>query len=56
MTKLKQQSLRKRDNELASANRQLEILNGGIFENGELPTFAKKIRQTNQFPLRPKKL
>ena len=56
MAKLKQQSLRKRENQLASANRQLEILNGGIFENGELPTFAKKIKQTNQFPLRPKKL
>ena len=56
MAKLKQQSLRKRENQLASSNRQLEILNGGIFKNGELPTFAKKIRQTNQFPLRPKKL
>ena len=56
MAKLKQQSLRKRENQLASANRQLEILNSGIFADGELPTFAKKIKQTNQFPLRPKKL
>ena len=56
MAKLKQQSLHKRENQLANSNRQLEILNGGIFENGELPTFAKKITQTNQFPLRPKKL
>ncbi len=56
MSKLKQQSLHKRENQLANPNRQLEILNGGIFENGELPTFAKKITQTNQFPLRPKKL
>ena len=56
MTKLKQQSLHKRENQLANPNRQLEILNGGIFENGELPTFAKIITQTNQFPLRPKKL
>ena len=56
MAKLKQQSLHKRENQLANPNRQLEILNGGIFENGELPTFAKKITQTNQFPLRPKKL
>ncbi len=56
MAKLKQQSLQKRENELANANRQLEILSNGIFQNGELPTFAKKIKETNQFPLRPKKL
>lgn len=56
MRKNKQQSLRKRKNQLANTNRQLEILNSGIFADGELPTFAKKISQTNQFPLRPKKL
>lgn len=56
MGKNKQQSLRKRKNQLANTNRQLEILNSGIFADGELPTFAKKISQTNQFPLRPKKL
>ena len=56
MGKNKQQSLRKRKNQLANTNRQLEILNSGIFADGELPTFAKKIKQTNQFPLRPKKL
>ena len=56
MAKLKQQSLQKRDAELANAKRQLEILSNGIFQNGELPTFAKKIKETNQLPLRPKKL
>ena len=45
MGKLKQQSLQKRENELANVNRQLEILSNGIFANGELPTFAKKIKE-----------
>ncbi|MDX1279132.1 arsenosugar biosynthesis radical SAM (seleno)protein ArsS [Oceanihabitans sediminis] len=56
MTKLKTQSLHKRESKLAQANKQLEILSNGIFQNGELPTFAKKIAESNQFPLRPKKL
>ncbi len=56
MAKLKQQSLQKRDAELANAKRQVEILSNGIFQNGELPTFAQKIKETNQLPLRPKKL
>jgi len=49
-------SLQKQGKDLANANRQLEILSNGIFQNGELPTFAKKIKETNQFPLRPRKL
>ena len=49
-------SLKKRASELANAKRQLEILSNGIFANGELPRFADKIKETNQFPLRPKKL
>jgi len=49
-------SLKKRSSSLANAKRQLEILSNGIFVNGELPTFAKKIKETNQFPLRPKTL
>jgi len=56
MTKFKTQSLHKRDSDLANANRQLEILSNGIFQNGELTTFSNKIKETNQFPLRPKKL
>jgi radical SAM/Cys-rich protein len=34
----------------------MEILSSGIFADGELPTFAAKIKETNQFPLRPKTL
>ncbi|ULC60151.1 arsenosugar biosynthesis radical SAM protein ArsS [Flaviramulus sp. BrNp1-15] len=49
-------SLHKRDSELANSNRQLEILSNGIFQNGELPTFKTKIAETNQFPLKAKKL
>jgi radical SAM/Cys-rich protein len=49
-------SLQARNNDLANTERQLEILSNGIFADGELPTFAKKIKETNQFPLRPKKL
>ena len=49
-------SLKARNNDLANTERQLEILSNGMFADGELPTFAKKIQETNQFPLRPKKL
>ncbi|WP_452225063.1 arsenosugar biosynthesis radical SAM (seleno)protein ArsS [Lacinutrix chionoecetis] len=56
MGKLKTQSLHKRDSDLANSNRQLEILSNGIFADGELPTFKSKINETNQFPLKAKKL
>ena len=56
MAKLKTQSLLKRESELANSKRQLEILSNGIFNTNELPTFATKIAETNQFPLRAKKL
>lgn len=49
-------SLQARNNDLANTQRQLEILSNGIFADGELPTFAQKIKETNQFPLQPKKL
>ena len=49
-------SLLARNKDLSSPEKQLEVLNNGIFGNGELPTFSKKINETNQFPLRPKKL
>ena len=49
-------SLLARNNDLANTQRQIEVLSNGIFANGELPTFANKIKETNQFPLRPKKL
>ena len=56
MTKLKTQSLHKRESELANSNRQLEILSNGIFKSGELPKFKDKIAEIGQFPLRPKNL
>lgn len=56
MTKLKLQSLHKRESELAQTNRQLQILSNGIFKSGELPKFKDKIAETGHFPLRPKKL
>ena len=49
-------SLKARNNDIANTARQMEILSNGIFATGELPTFAAKIKETNQFPLRPKKL
>src|SRR5690606_35943628 len=49
-------SLKARKNALVMHNKQLKILEGGIFENGELPYFKDKIAQIGQFPLRPKKL
>jgi len=49
-------SLHKRESDLANANRQLELLSGGIFANGELLPFKDKIAETNQFPLIPSKL
>jgi radical SAM/Cys-rich protein len=49
-------SLKKRENELANAKRQLEILSNGIFQNEELPTFRSKLKAQNKFPLQPKPL
>lgn len=49
-------SLHATHNPLSKAERQLEILSNGIFSNGSLPTFSEKIKQSNQFPLRPSKI
>ena len=56
MTKIKTQSLQKKGSALAQSNKQLDILSSGIFKNGDLPTFKSKISETNQFPLKAKKL
>jgi len=53
---MSKKSLLARNNDLANTERQLEILSNGLFADGELPTFAKKIKETHQFPLRPKSL
>ncbi|QBA65419.1 arsenosugar biosynthesis radical SAM (seleno)protein ArsS [Muriicola soli] len=49
-------SLKARHLELADHNRQLEILNGGLFEEGELPYFKDKIAEIGEFPLKPRNL
>lgn len=49
-------SLHKRESELANSKRQLEILSNGIFKKGDLPKFKDKISETDQFPLKAKKL
>jgi radical SAM/Cys-rich protein len=49
-------SLLARENDLSQTQKQLEILSNGFFADGSLPTFATKIKQSNQFPLQPKKI
>lgn len=49
-------SLQARQETLAASNRQLEVLNGGLFAEGELPYFKDKIAAIGKYPLRPKKL
>ncbi len=49
-------SLHSRKSELSNAQRQLEILSNGIFQDGELPTFRDRIKEIDEFPLRPSKL
>jgi len=49
-------SLKKRNDNLSNAKKQIEVLSTGIFQNGELPTFRHKIAETNSHPLQAKKL
>lgn len=49
-------SLKKRENELANAKRQLKILSQGIFENGELPMFNAQLEAVNKSVLKSKAL
>lgn len=49
-------SLQATDSSLSNTQKQLDILSNGIFKDGSLDTFADKIKKTNQFPLRPKKI
>jgi hypothetical protein len=43
-------SLKAKGNELAQSNKQLDILNGGLFADGELPFFKDKISEVGHFP------
>lgn len=49
-------SLHAKKSALSRTEKQLEILSTGIFEDGSLPTFSEKIKSSNQFPIRPKKI
>tara|TARA_Y100000385_G_scaffold226992_1_gene237761 strand:- start:388 stop:1443 length:1056 start_codon:yes stop_codon:yes gene_type:complete len=49
-------SLKKRENELANAKRQLKILSHGVFENGELPMFNAQLEAVNKSVLKSKAL
>ncbi|MCM4155555.1 arsenosugar biosynthesis radical SAM (seleno)protein ArsS [Gramella sp. AN32] len=49
-------SLKARKADLSSPKKQLEFLDKGLFEEGDLPRFKDKIAQTGKFPLKPKKL
>jgi radical SAM/Cys-rich protein len=49
-------SLKATNNSLSDTQRQLEFLSGGIFENGELPTFAKQLIDSQQYPFKPKQI
>ncbi len=54
--KAAKKSLKAQNGALASVNAQLEILNGGLFAEGELPYFKDKIAPHGYAPLKPKKL
>ncbi|PCE66780.1 arsenosugar biosynthesis radical SAM (seleno)protein ArsS [Sediminicola luteus] len=49
-------SLKAREKELAAIEKQMEVLNGELFQSGELPFFKDKIAELGCFPLKPKKL
>ena len=46
-------SLHARHHQLANQQRQVEILDNGVFKEGRLPTFKSKISAIGHFPLRP---
>ena len=49
-------SLKAREKDLANTNRQMEILNGSLFESGELPFFRDKLSSSGNAALRPRTL
>ena len=51
--KAAKKSLKAQQDALANTQKQLEILNGGPFEDGDLPYFKDKIAETGHFPLQP---
>ncbi|WP_081210471.1 arsenosugar biosynthesis radical SAM (seleno)protein ArsS [Salegentibacter sediminis] len=49
-------SLAARKDSLSKPERQLEILDNGLFSEAELPRFSEKLAETGNFPLKPGKL
>ncbi|MEO2063850.1 MAG: arsenosugar biosynthesis radical SAM (seleno)protein ArsS [Christiangramia sp.] len=49
-------SLKARKDDLSSPKKQLEILDNGMFEDGDLPRFKDKIANTGHKPFKPGKL
>ena len=49
-------SLRSKNHRLSSSAEQLEVLNGNIFQSGDLPTFQQKLEESGLQGLRPSKL
>jgi radical SAM/Cys-rich protein len=49
-------SLQQQANPLSQPAKQLELLDGGVFENGELPRFKEKLREHGLGPIKPKAL
>jgi len=49
-------SLHARHHQLANQQRQIEILENGLFKEGKFPTFKKKLEPVGHFPLKPTKL
>ncbi len=49
-------SLSARKDSLSNPERQLEILDNGLFSEAELPRFREKLAETGNFPLKPGKL
>jgi len=50
---MKIKSLKARKDSLAQTEKQLEILSGGIFKDGSLPTFKEKVKSSNLPAVRP---
>ncbi len=50
---MKIKSLKSRQDSLAQTEKQLEILSGGIFKDGSLPTFKEKVKASNLEAVRP---
>lgn len=49
-------SLHARHHQLANQQRQVEILENGLFKEGKFPTFKKKLEPVGYFPLKPAEL